>query len=206
MITDHLAMFIVAVASGSCLYAGYRVGRWNSRKELDRVHENAWYMGWEHRRTDIEDVSRPGIGLVVDGPLARGDAGPGHLDMVAVEAEVTSEFLTAPLEPGAYIYPELAPEALDAQAVVNQLADDAWDELCETMDALRSGSELSAAHGPGQPDGDWYARQLHHLADWRADWHADVQRFDEEWLPGYVEWYARGLAPGVGLRRILESA
>jgi hypothetical protein len=54
--------------------------------------------------------------------------------------------------------------------------------------------------------GHWYADQLHYIADWQAEWHAESAWFEREWLPGYLGWYRDGLEPGVGLRRILETA
>jgi hypothetical protein len=202
-------------AAGLALALGYVWGRVNSRRALDR----AWNEGYETAGIEARDTH-----ITKDAPaLIRGDA------------EVTSEFLAAPLEPGAYVYPDLAPEVLDAAneqlglpADVPEPGHDARGDPVDGWGAnetARLGHLQPSRYGPnltpaqrrrdkhkqrGQyapaEAGHWYAEQLHALADWQAAWHADAAWFDEVWLPGYVEWYGRGLEPGVGLRRILEAA
>lgn len=158
---------------------------WPSRKRLDEEYDAGYRAGRDRGydvgyATGVDDEAR-GLAYVCgeDGDEIPREASTATAAIAVLNADTA----------GRTVYPELA-----ALAALAQPAPDRAESHAEPPEPPAAGV-----------DPNWYAKGLHALADWQAEWHEDAARFDA-WLPGYLEHMRASLEPQWSrASRMLES-
>lgn len=104
----RLVEFLILAVCQLEAIAAYQIGAYRGKHRIRRAYDRGYRRGWDAAMDETADDYRIGYG---EGYReARCDYPGQH---VTGQAETVTEFLTAPLEPGAYIYEEMTREALD---------------------------------------------------------------------------------------------